>query len=1075
MHIGWQVALDRPVAIKLLRPELTRTPAAVARFEREARTTSLLNHPHVVTVIDIGRTSDDTHFVVMELLEGETFGELLEREGKLSVERALDFAQQVARGMGAGQGVGLVHRDLKPDNVFLIGGTHVKVLDFGLATLRETTDDTFDPAGPDSESPDLSRVPDTRGNETLDAPLIQEVSPARTRARRISGDRLTRPGALMGTPRYMAPEQVLGWAVDQRTDLYSFGVILFELLTGRTPFLGPGSRDLLRQHLHEAPPDITALVPGVPRPVAELVARLLAKSPAERFQDWSDLSDALRLVSPRVVPRGVPRNKLQATALPVEPYRFLTPFTAATRGIFFGRDADLQRFRETWEHPDRPPLLLLTGASGVGKTSFLSARIIPALEDTGHRVVRIRGTARPLEQLSRLAGRELRDLAPNPSDPGPQPDSLPALLDALYAVERRPLAIVVDQLEEIFTQGDRDTARAFQADLASILSGTDSRIRFILTLREDYLGATLRTLHPLPVDQLARTLPLRPLDARDIASALEGPGREGLPVRYDPFTYEPGLVDVIVGDLISDTAGEVAPRIQAVGARLWEMARSRPSPHVITFEDYRRRLGRAQGILARVLDEAIDGLDVADQGVAKEMLRVLTHLPGSPTSRPVPEAELLAYTAEPHRRRAVLRQLEDRWRVVHGFQDPRRPGERVLRIAHESLIARIQQYGEEGTDRNRARQLFLHGFDLWLKGGERDEDLLAEQHFDEIQQHIDDLVLRTDAEVRFYRDSAVRHDEYFLRKHREERFQAALTKIQMWGLPTVVLAVGVFIGQALTSFTAVDRLRATALSYAATPGADLRGSSLRSLRLPGGWLRGVDLDGSDLRDAILTDADLQRASLVGVRLAGTDLSGADLAGSTIVADKLWDTAFRDADLRGATVWVNPLGADFHGAIFDWNTRWRAGEPARCAVGPEADFRDCDLTGISIHKRDLERARAAGGLLDGADFTGSRLNYADLQGASLQGAQLVDVQLVEANLEGANLTGANLSGARLHTANLKGADLTRADLRRADIDGADLTGATICDTKLGDSSGRWVERWSTKPCPAPPAADTKTPK
>ncbi|HCH66749.1 MAG TPA: hypothetical protein DFR83_28355 [Deltaproteobacteria bacterium] len=704
----------------------------------------------------------------------------------------------------------------------------------------------------------------------------------------------------------------------------------------------------------------------------------------------------------------------------------------------------------------------------MGKTSFLSARIVPALEDTGHRVVRIRGTARPLEQLTRLAGRELRDQISHPSNPSLSPESLPELLDALFEVERRPLAIVIDQLEEIFTQGNETAARVFQAQLASVLAGADSRIRFILSLREDYLGATLRTLHPLPVDQLARTLPLRPLDAADIAAALEGPGQDGLPVRYDAFKYEDGLVDLIVNDLVSDTAGEVAPRIQAVGARLWAMCRERPGPPIITFSDYNDRLGGAQGILARVLDEAITGLDAADQGMAKEMLRVLTHLPGSPTSRPVPEEDLLAFTESPKRRAAVLRQLEDRWRIIHGFQDPRLPGQRVLRIAHESLIARIQQYGEEGTDRDRARQLFMHGFDLWLKGGERDDDLLAEHHFDEIQTHIGDLVLRTDQEQHFYRASKLRHDEYYLRKHRETRRQERLNKLQMWGLPTVVLAVGVFIGQALTSFTAVDRLRAKALSYMGTPGAQMSGASLRLLAMPGAWLRGWELDRADLREANLEGADLQRASLVGAQLAGSNLSKADLAGSTIVAQKLWDTSFAGADLRSATVWVDPIGADFTGAIYDWNTRWRADEPAPCAFGPSARLQGCMLSETIIQKRDLERADAAGTSFDGADLSGSRLSFANLSGASLRGAHLAEVQLVEANLQGADLSGTDLTGARLQAADLRnatltGANLTGADLRGANIEGADLSDATICDTQLDEGSRRRLERWPTRAC------------
>jgi len=972
--------------------------------------------------------------------------------------------------MGAGQGVGLVHRDLKPDNIFLVDGHHVKVLDFGLATLREPG-----PARSDG-SPVPSPSPVPNGSDpgtTLDQPLFSdsELPPEPVHHRQRPEPRLTRPGALMGTPRYMAPEQVLGWAVDQRTDLYAFGVILFEMLAGRTPFQGPGPRDLLRQHLHDAPPDLMELVPELARPIAELVAKLLAKSPSDRFQDWSSLAEALRKLEPDRREAADARPRLVAAPLPAEPYRFLTPFTAATRGIFFGREFDTQRFRETWEHPDRPAMVLLTGASGVGKTSFLSARVIPALEDTGHRVVRVRGTARPLDQLTRMATRELRDAAIHtPSEPTIQPpDTLPELLDELRRLEGRPIAVVVDQLEEIFTQGDARSAQQFQAGLAAVLAGADRRIRFILALREDYLGATLRTLHPLPIDQLARTLPLRPLDAPDIAAALAGPGEEGLPVKYPPFTYEDGLVDVIVEDLLSDSAGEVAPRIQAVGARLWEMARDR-SPPRITFDDYRRRLNGAQGILARVLDEAIEGLDTADQGVAKEMLRVMTHLPGSPTSRPVPETDLLSNTKDPERRSMVLRQLEDRWRIIHGYQDPRMPGVRVVRIAHESLIARIQQYGEEGTDRNRARQLFHHGFDLWLKGGQRDEDLLAEQHFDEIQRHIDDLVLRSEEEDRFYRASAIRYDDYFLVKHQQERRKAFITSLQVWGLPTVVLAVGVVIGQALTSFTVVDRLRARALSMSATPKANLAGTSLQSLVLREGWLRGVDLTGADLRDADLSGADLQRGQLVGVRLAGARFDGANLAGSTLIADDLWDTSLLGADLRGATVWVDPQGADFTGAIFDSDTVWRLDQPAPCAIGPDARLDGCALSGLESVRRNLEGASADGANLDGADLHDSRLNFSSMKGASLRGAVLTDVQLVETDLSDAILVDADLRGARLHTANLQRVDFTGADLSTADLDGADLSAAIFCRTELGPNSSRWVERWPTKGCPEPGDSD-----
>ncbi|CAN0458704.1 unnamed protein product, partial [Ectocarpus fasciculatus] len=159
--------------------------------------------------------------------------------------------------------------------------------------------------------------------------------------------------------------------------------------------------------------------------------------------------------------------------------------------------------------------------------------------------------------------------------------------------------------------------------------------------------------------------------------------------------------------------------------------------------------GGARGILARLLDEAISDLELADQGVVKELLRALTHLPGSQTSRPAPESELIGH-ADRDRRVAVLRRLENRWRVIQGFTDPRWPLERTYRITHEALVARIQQYGEEGSARDRARQIFHHGLTLWLQGGKSGEDLLPEHHFDAVQRHIEDLVLRTPDERQFY-------------------------------------------------------------------------------------------------------------------------------------------------------------------------------------------------------------------------------------------------------------------------------------------------------------------------------------
>ena len=192
VYEGRQLALDRPVAIKVLRPELTRNATAVARFEREARTTCRLHHPNVVTVFDVGVSEDGRRFLIMELLQGNTLAHRLREKPKLTYPETLSIARQIVRGMGAGQGVGLVHRDLKPENIFLVDGNHVKILDFGLATLlnQETPFSNADGApleveavlegdtlmlssgntGTDAGPSDTFILPDSRATPSLDPP-----------------------------------------------------------------------------------------------------------------------------------------------------------------------------------------------------------------------------------------------------------------------------------------------------------------------------------------------------------------------------------------------------------------------------------------------------------------------------------------------------------------------------------------------------------------------------------------------------------------------------------------------------------------------------------------------------------------------------------------------------------------------------------------------------------------------------------------------------------------------------------------------------------------------------------------
>ena len=228
--------IDKRVAIKVLRRELSASDEAVSRFIQEARAVNRIGHPSIVDVFGYGSTADARCFLVMELLEGESLGARLQR-GPLDVADACDVLIAITHALDAAHACGIVHRDLKPDNVFLVDGKHVKLLDFGIAKLI---------------------VPSERGAD------------------------YTQPGQAIGTPRYIAPEQALGEMVDGGTDIYSLGVMAFELLTGAMLFVGDNPMELVAKHITTAPPIPSDVAPSVPPAADVLLLQMLDKKPANR-------------------------------------------------------------------------------------------------------------------------------------------------------------------------------------------------------------------------------------------------------------------------------------------------------------------------------------------------------------------------------------------------------------------------------------------------------------------------------------------------------------------------------------------------------------------------------------------------------------------------------------------------------------------------------------------------------------------------------------------------------------------------------------------------------------------------
>jgi serine/threonine protein kinase/tetratricopeptide (TPR) repeat protein len=248
--------LDRLVAIKLLQEDIADRPEVQERFEREARTVASLSHPHICTLYDIGHQGK-SDFLVMEYLEGETLAQRLER-GPVPLEEVLRYATEIADALDKAHSKGVIHRDLKPSNIMLTS-TGSKLLDFGLAKLRRDTG----PFGVFSAAP-------------------------------LAADSISAPGAILGTLSYMAPEQLEGREVDARTDIYAFGTVVHEMVTGKRPFDGRGGASVIAAILKETPPPPSHTNPQVPAELECIVAKMMAKDPSKRYPTAAEVLLDLR-------------------------------------------------------------------------------------------------------------------------------------------------------------------------------------------------------------------------------------------------------------------------------------------------------------------------------------------------------------------------------------------------------------------------------------------------------------------------------------------------------------------------------------------------------------------------------------------------------------------------------------------------------------------------------------------------------------------------------------------------------------------------------------------------------------
>ncbi len=667
VFLGHDPVLDRPVAIKLIATAAPST-AARERFLIEARAIARLAHPNVVAVYRAGETRDGRPFLVQELVRGQSLDRLTPPLSAAEVRR---IGVEIARGLAAAHRRGVLHRDLKPANVMIADDGTVKLLDFGLAKLRpldarglaiaeapaplveDATPSTRDGRRPASTvdavavtadaPPPAAMLAAPPVAETVGAPLTATAAavdaPAVDAPAVEAPATLTQTGAVLGTPRYMAPEQWRGEPATERTDVYALGAVLFELASGR-PVHPTRDLDELRAAVvdGDAPP-LASVAPAVDAALAAVIDRALARDPAARPASADALALALATAGGAAAPARVDN-----------PYRGLAAFGAEDRALFFGRGADVGAIVDRLRGEQA---VIVVGDSGVGKSSLVRAGVLPAIAAGGLGGERAWATA------------TLR--------PGADPVAAAAAalggageLDARLAAATaggRGLVLFVDQAEELITQCERAVATRFADALVSALA-RDPGLRVIASVRGDFVTRLAEV--PGLAALVTRGLHLiGPLDDAGRREAIVGPAQVA------GVEFEPAAVDA----LSADSAGRGGlPLLQFALTLLWQ--RRDVAAARMTAADV-AAIGGVAGALARHADGVIAALDPAGRELARRILTGLVTADGTTAVRDASELAARGPAAE-----ATLAALIDGRLIV--ARDG--TGGASYALAHDALI-----------------------------------------------------------------------------------------------------------------------------------------------------------------------------------------------------------------------------------------------------------------------------------------------------------------------------------------------------------------------------------------------------
>ena len=741
VYRAFQPVVEREVALKVILPYYANETEFIRRFEVEAQIVARLEHPYIVPLYDFWRDPEGA-YLVMRLMRGGSLRDVAE-SGAKSIDHVLKYVEQITAALAMAHRQGIIHRDIKPENILLDEEGNAFLTDFGIAQRSDVDTDDLD--------------------------------------------------SMAGSVNYIAPEMIRGDRPVAASDVYSLGIMVFELLTGRLPFDSQVTPAMIMHHLNTPFPDIRGFAPHLPDTINQVLQRACAKQVDDRYETVREFAHALREVSGDLAP-----STLLATTemykLIDNPYKGLRPFDEADSQDFFGRDALVSRLIDRFnEDAAAANFLAVVGPSGSGKSSVVRAGLIPRMRfgevaDTFNWFIAdfVPGD----EPIANLAN-ALLSLAANP---------IPDLLQKLRTDETAVVSAVnqilanapdgrillfIDQFEEVFTLTENEAIRLHLLNMLSYAIHQSPDIYIIVTIRADFFDKPL-LYEGISELMQARTQVVLPLTPQEIERAITGPA-ENVSLIVDRE-----LIAAIISDVREEPGA--LPLLQYTLTELFE----RRETNRMTLDSYVDS-GGVLSSLARRAEEVYDELSSGKRKIARQIfLRLVTLGEGTEdTRRRVRRSELFALGQDKDEVNAVLDEF-GKYRLLTFDRDPstRVP---TVEIAHEALIKRwddLRYWLDESRNDVRLQRSLATAAQEWLDNQQRAGYLLFGARLLQYEEWFDETTVAITAVEGEYLEASVAEKQRVQaeEQQRQER-EAALQErvLNRTRIAAIIMAVAVVI------------------------------------------------------------------------------------------------------------------------------------------------------------------------------------------------------------------------------------------------------------------------------------------